>query len=455
MNQRLKSVRVIHIAEHSVRSWQSRFILVCAVLAAGNWLSAGELSPWGTQVGEFSAVPAYSNGAVGNGVYDAYGYRYQCVEYVNRFYVQMFAHKNMRGMGNAHDYYDNYQQLELERFANGGPEPPQPGDILCSNGGTYGHVAIVRAVTSNSVRVIEQNWNNDYRDSSVALAMDNSGGNYTVANFSPSYPVQGWLRKPNLADYIHHVEDDWPECTRYGTQGYWHEYAFVGTSQPTNDSSIGVCRGHMWWTISNGNTRDNYAIWRPSLLRDGNYEVRAFVPARYATTHHARYEIDYYGGTAQVNVDQGSLYGVFDSLGTFPFQQGSSGYVLLGDNTGESPDTFHVGFDDVVFIYRGPMTGVDEVRPRGSVELSVSPNPFRSGVEVSYAQVRPGTATLKVYDCTGSQVREMALPERQSGRHSAKWNGTGETGQYLPAGSYFIRLVTPDGSSTRRVLKLP
>ncbi|MCX6841788.1 MAG: CHAP domain-containing protein [candidate division WOR-3 bacterium] len=455
MNQRLNPVKVIRTVEHSERSWRPCLVLFCVVLAVGNWLSAGELSPWGTLVGEFSAVPAYSNGAVGNGVYDTYGYRYQCVEYVNRFYVQMFAHKNMHGMGNAGDYYDNYQELELERYANGGTEPPKPGDILCSNGGTYGHVAIVRAVTSDSVRVIEQNWNNDHRDSSVALAMDNSGGHYTVAHFSPSYPVQGWLRKPDLADYIHHVEDDWPECTRYGTQGYWHEYTFVGTSQPGADSSIGVCRGHMWWTISNGNTRDNYAIWCPSLLRDGYYEVRAFVPARYATTHNARYEIDYYGGTAEVTVDQGSLYGVFDSLGTFPFLQGSSGYVLLGDNTGESPDTFHIGFDDVVFIYRRPMNGVAEASSRGTIELTVSPNPFRSGVEVSYAQNRPGPATLRVYDCTGNQVRGLALPERQPGRYSARWDGTGETGQYLPAGSYFIRLVIPDGSSTRRVLKLP
>jgi len=146
-----------------------------------------------------------------------------------------------------------------------------------------------------------------------------------------------------------------------------------------------------------------------------------------------RYEIDYSGGTAEVTVDQGSLYGVFDSLGTFPFQQGTSGYVLLGDNTGESPDTFHVGFDDVVFIYRGPLTGVAEASSRGSVELSVSPNPFRSGVEVSYAQSRSGSATMKIYDCTGNQVRGLALPERQPGRYSAKWDGTGEAGQYLSA----------------------
>jgi len=62
MNQRLKSMKVVHFTERSERSWRHCLVLVCAVLAVGNWLSAGELSPWGTLVGEFSAVPAYSNG---------------------------------------------------------------------------------------------------------------------------------------------------------------------------------------------------------------------------------------------------------------------------------------------------------------------------------------------------------------------------------------------------------
>jgi len=441
MNLLQNSMRSVLSAERSGKSWRLCFMLVCAVLAMGGWLSAGEFSPWGTLVGEFSAVPAYSNGSVGNGVYDTYGYRYQCVEYVNRFYVQMFAHKNMRGMGNACDYYDNYQELELDRYANGGTEPPRPGDVLCSNGDTYGHVAIVRAVSSDSVRVIEQNWYEDYRDSSVALGMDTSGGNYTVANFSPSYPVQGWLRKPNLADYIHHVEDDWPECTRYGTQGYWHEYTFVGTSQPGPDSSIGVCRGHMWWTISNGNTRDNYAIWCPSLLHDGNYEVCAFVPARFATTHSARYEIHYCGGTAEATVDQSSLYGVFDSLGTFPFQQGSSGYVLLGDDTGESPDTFHVGFDDVVFIYRGPMTGVAESHARAAFGVRVSPNPFSHSTLVSIADSGSSQAALSIYDQGGRLVRRLTANPSGAGTRM-DWDGRDAQGREVHQGVYFGRITT-------------
>ena len=160
---------------------------ICTVEAA---------SAWGTKIGTFNAVDAYSNGSTGYlGPPGTYGHPYQCVEYVNRYYVLALGHQNMKGTGNANSYYSTASSRGLRAYPNGGPVIPQPGDILCSNGGTYGHVAIVRAVTSNSVHVIQQNWHNDNRDNDVTLTMDISNGNCTVSGFSASYPVHGWLRK--------------------------------------------------------------------------------------------------------------------------------------------------------------------------------------------------------------------------------------------------------------------
>jgi len=97
---------------------------------------------------------------------------------------------------NAEDYYDTASDRGLIAYPNGGTTSPQQGDILCSNGGTHGHVAIVRVVTADSIHVIHQNWANTAADNDKTISMSVSDGHYTVSGFSGSYPVQGWIRKP-------------------------------------------------------------------------------------------------------------------------------------------------------------------------------------------------------------------------------------------------------------------
>jgi len=165
--------------------------------------------PFGTQVGEYNGITAYSNYEI-DYVSNEYNYedeyntgmKWQCVEYVNRYYYIIY------GMGiripgtNAEDYYDTASDRGLVAYPNGGTTSPQPEDILCSNGGTLGHVAIVREVTADSVHVIHQNWANTEADNDKTISMSVSDGHYTVSGFSGSYPVQGWLRKPTETIYV-------------------------------------------------------------------------------------------------------------------------------------------------------------------------------------------------------------------------------------------------------------
>ena len=185
---------------------------------------------WGEEVGEFSGVKAYSNGHTHDiGYYDEddvwhyyptsdYGYQYQCVEYVSRFYKEIF-NMNIKG-GNGRDYYINASAKSLNRYANSGNTIPRIGDILCfddshsDNPGqkdctwneeieewecqeeAYGHVAIIRNFGSNNIEVIQQNWHNDTRDESKSISY------YSTSNEVVSlgdYVVQGWLRKPGIA----------------------------------------------------------------------------------------------------------------------------------------------------------------------------------------------------------------------------------------------------------------
>jgi len=159
------------------------------------------VADWGTCLGEYNGVKAYYDGSnsCARQKYnhlDNYctGMKWQCVEYVNRYYYKVYGMK-IRVIGDdANDYFDRAPERDLHRYANGGTVSPQLGDILCSNGGKWGHVAIVREVRSNGIYVIHQNWSNTNSDVRKFIRMSVSNGRYNVGGFSYWYPVQGWLR---------------------------------------------------------------------------------------------------------------------------------------------------------------------------------------------------------------------------------------------------------------------
>ena len=174
------------------------FVIIFVIFYQNNF------AQYGNVVGTFDNVSAYSNGSVSNvsNEYNYYnstntGMKWQCVEYVNRYYLAKF-NKNIRVAGhNAIDYFPNAQSHGLTAIPNNGSQAPKVGDIVCSNGGSYGHTAIIREVGSNYVKVIQQNWYNNSNDNSVQLTYSNQNGVHSIGNFSASYPVVGWLTLPS------------------------------------------------------------------------------------------------------------------------------------------------------------------------------------------------------------------------------------------------------------------
>lgn len=172
-------------------------------------LSVAAADPFNTYLGSFNNVYVYSNGSPGyfskqtnkvNGYIT--GYKWQCVEFVNRYFWLKFGKK--LGNGDANTYYANASSKGLNKAANGGTNKPQVGNILASNGGSNGHVAIIRSVPSTpktgdyTIYVAQQNFKESSQDVSYPIKMkvtkDSKGAyHYTVSGFSSSYPVQGWM----------------------------------------------------------------------------------------------------------------------------------------------------------------------------------------------------------------------------------------------------------------------
>ena len=92
----------------------------------------------------------------------SYGLKWQCVEYVRRYYYDALNHRMPNRWGNASDYF-RYSlpsgtiniERNLVQYHNGDTKP-QVNDILVWAHG-YGHVAIVTEVLSDGVKVIGQN----------------------------------------------------------------------------------------------------------------------------------------------------------------------------------------------------------------------------------------------------------------------------------------------------------
>lgn len=123
--------------------------------------------------------------------------KWQCVEYVNRYYYIIYG-LNIRIAGrDAYQYYGNPSSPELVSYPDGGVTAPQVGDILCFSGGSAGHVAIVRNVGSTSITVIQQNVRENSDDANYTFPLTGSGGTFKVdgTQLGTGYSCQGWLRK--------------------------------------------------------------------------------------------------------------------------------------------------------------------------------------------------------------------------------------------------------------------
>lgn len=203
-------------------AWRRRLIAVlCCVIVAGLGLRFFEKSNWnpGRTVGQamdsLDGVAVFYNGGVGqthgrNTSPDGYnvGLRYQCVEFVKRYYLEVHGHKMPDSHGHARDFFEKgledgklNTRRGLLQFRNGAGSLPRKGDLLVWDGSLwnpYGHVAIVAAVGEHTLTLIQQNPG-PFGSARAELALDERDGKPRVDDGG----LLGWLRMP--ASATHHA----------------------------------------------------------------------------------------------------------------------------------------------------------------------------------------------------------------------------------------------------------
>jgi surface antigen len=161
----------------------------------------------GQKIDSLNGIAVYYNGGVGNVAgreitKDGYniGLKYQCVEFVKRYYFKELHHKMPDSYGNAKDFFNsNLQdgafnnQRGLKQYINPSTSKPQVNDIIIYSSSVfnkYGHVSIVSEVNENRIEIIQQNPG----------PFGNSRENYKLIEKNGKWRIDhdrilGWLRK--------------------------------------------------------------------------------------------------------------------------------------------------------------------------------------------------------------------------------------------------------------------
>jgi surface antigen len=161
----------------------------------------------GMAIDSLNGVKVFYNGSVShvsgrNESVDGYniGLKYQCVEFVKRYYYEHYHHKMPDSYGHAKSFFNPKtgdgklnRKRNLIQYANPGKSKPKIGDLLVFDGTSknkYGHVAIVSNVTDHEIEIIQQNPGM-FASSRRSFNLSNTSGKWKILNKR----ILGWLRK--------------------------------------------------------------------------------------------------------------------------------------------------------------------------------------------------------------------------------------------------------------------
>lgn len=187
-------------------------LFIGLALLALAWQAATRLN-WnphhrvGEEIDRLNGVAVFYNGGAGhssgrNLAPDGYnlGLKFQCVEFVKRYYFEHLHHRMPETLGNARDFFAptlpdgaTNLQRDLLQFTNGSQAKPRPDDLLVfgpSLLNRYGHVAIVSAVTDSAVEIVQQNAG-PFRPSRETIPLRSENSRWRLENRR----IFGWLRK--------------------------------------------------------------------------------------------------------------------------------------------------------------------------------------------------------------------------------------------------------------------
>lgn len=161
----------------------------------------------GQPIDSLHGVYVYYNGEIDNVLElnetaDKYllGLKYQCVEFVKRYYYEHLNHKMPDAYGHAKDFYEidlkdgrKSEKRNLTQYQNPSQTKPKVDDLLIfgeTPTNEYGHVAIISDVTDRKIEIIQQNPGPSEK-SRETYVLERLNDKWRIKNER----ILGWLRK--------------------------------------------------------------------------------------------------------------------------------------------------------------------------------------------------------------------------------------------------------------------
>ncbi|MBK8233857.1 MAG: T9SS type A sorting domain-containing protein [Candidatus Eisenbacteria bacterium] len=154
------------------------------------------------------------------------------------------------------------------------------------------------------------------------------------------------------------------------------------------------------------------------------------------------------------SVADGSLLQTYDDECGFSSVVGLSGVPRVVF----SPDDRFFAYgrnDGVVALARNPFaptTAVAGGPPITPLLHPAEPNPFTAETSVRFELASEQSIDLSVFDAGGRRVNTLRSTTSTAGLHAVTWDGRNGAGERVPNGLYWIRLDSPEGVATRRVV---
>ncbi len=194
------------------KRWLGVIVLVVLLLAGLRvitpYINLNPVRTPGEVLDEFNGIPVYYNGGLKSSsglsvAPDGYtlGLRYQCAEFVKRYYHQRLRHTMPDARGHGKNFFspalmdgEMNPQRRLIQYSNPSVAAPQVEDIVVFGSwwlNRSGHVAIVTRVDSESVEIIQQNPG-PFGSAREVLPLRQERGVWRIGHRR----VLGWLHRP-------------------------------------------------------------------------------------------------------------------------------------------------------------------------------------------------------------------------------------------------------------------
>lgn len=315
---------------------------------------------------------------------------------------------------------------------------------LCNGLTTAGHIIAINGIGSENHTLISNdpygNKNISYPSrSGKAASYDWPGynnGNKNLNNIWWGVSVR--YTPPAIPDSI--VDD------LQFTKGFSMSNTGTTSMYSWSDMNAGY-NGHFWY-VKTKKSDTCYAVWRPTIQRDGMYEVSAYI--QYSNAKAAKYVIQHNGGISTVVADQSPIKTNWLTLGTFAFSKDSSAYVRLGDGSDSTGQ--EIIFDAIRWTYQAPLSVTQKNLSTipNTMQLKHNyPNPFNPTTTISFsipAEYSQQEISLRVFNLLGEEIAELVHERLSAGEYSIPFNAQG-----IASGTYFYQLRAGNSVQTQRM----